>query len=325
MPAKRGGSSALGLFSLVSGKSRGVRHSGRVEGDIDAYIMHLATERGLSDHYQLLTRRNLEKAAAWLEKRHGITAPAGVRQEHLTEYMEERRGQKLSAASVRLILISWRGFYRFLLRRGRSSADPTLDIQAPRAERHLPGTLAADALPRLLESIATDKPLGKRDHAMLELLYSSGLRASELVTARLENLSLEEGFIRVTGKGSKTRVVPVGGQARDAIARYLTHERPSLVGKKTGGHIFLGEHGRQLTPQRLWQIVKQRAQEAGFDERIYPHLMRHSFATHLLGGGADLRVIQEMLGHADIATTQIYTHLDHTQLHAVHKKFHPRG
>ena len=160
---------------------------------------------------------------------------------------------------------------------------------------------------------------------MIELLYSSGLRVSELVGARLENMNLDDGFIRVTGKGSKTRVIPVGSKARDAVADYLANERPRLVKKKTGSQVFIGAHGRNLTPQRAWQIVKARARAAGLEGRIYPHLLRHSFATHLLENGADLRVIQELLGHADIATTQIYTHVDQKRLHAVHKKFHPRA
>ena len=156
-------------------------------------------------------------------------------------------------------------------------------------------------------------------------MYASGLRAAEVVGARVDELNIEEGFIRVTGKGRKTRVVPVGSAARRALADYLSQARPQLVTRKTGGHLFLGAHGTGLTTQRVWQIVKRRAQLAGLDTAMYPHLLRHSFATHLLGGGADLRVIQELLGHADIATTQIYTHIDQRRLHAVHKKFHPRG
>jgi len=296
-----------------------------VDRTIDAYLLHLATERGLSDHYQLLTRRNLEVGAAWLRENHEVTTPGMVTTDQLTEYLGTRKRGGLSAASLRLVLISWRGFFRFLLGRGLVAADPTIDILSPRPARPLPETVATQAVEKLLTSIPCTEPLDQRDRALLELLYASGLRAAEVAGARLDELNLDDGFIRVTGKGQKTRVVPVGSAARAAVADYLAHGRPRLVTRKTGGHIFLGIRGTGLTTQRIWQIVKRRAQEAGIDTAFYPHLLRHSFATHLLGGGADLRVIQELLGHADIATTQIYTHVDQRRLHAVHKKFHPRG
>ena len=196
---------------------------------------------------------------------------------------------------------------------------------SPKIEKYLPETLNEPEVKNLLESIATNKPLGKQDRAILELLYASGLRISELVNSRLENLNLENGFIRVTGKGNKTRVVPVGKSALAAIENYLTTERPELVKPKTSSEIFLSIRGGKLTTQRVWQIIKKRAEEAGLDTNVYPHLMRHSFATHLLSNGADLRVIQELLGHADISTTQIYTHVDQKRLKNIHKQFHPRG
>jgi integrase/recombinase XerD len=296
-----------------------------VESAIDGYILHLATERGLSDHYQLLTRRNLEAGATWLRENRGVAEPGSITTDHLTEYLGARKRGGLSAASLRLVLISWRGFFRFLLGRGRVSTDPTSDILSPRPGRPLPETVSTQAVEKLLASIPDQAPLDQRDRALLELLYASGLRAAEIVGARIDELNLDEGFIRVTGKGRKTRVVPVGAAARSALTAYLAHARPQLVTRKTGGQVFLAAHGGGLTTQRVWQIVKRRAQLAGIDTSFYPHLLRHSFATHLLGGGADLRVIQELLGHADIATTQIYTHVDQRQLHAVHKKFHPRG
>jgi integrase/recombinase XerD len=178
---------------------------------------------------------------------------------------------------------------------------------------------------KLLESIGPNDPLGLRDRAMMELLYSSGLRVSELCDARLENIDLDSGFIRVTGKGNKTRLVPVGKPAASAIRSYLARERPELVTKKTGAEIFLSIRGKKLTTPRIRQLIKQYAARAGLEVNVYPHLMRHSFATHLLGGGADLRIIQELLGHADISTTQIYTHVENSGLKAVIKKFHPRA
>jgi integrase/recombinase XerD len=177
----------------------------------------------------------------------------------------------------------------------------------------------------LIESIDTTKPRGLRDRAIVELLYASGLRISELANARLENLNVDERIMRVTGKGNKTRLVPVGRRACEALASYLTGERPKLVKARTGSEIFLSSRGTKLTTVRLWQIVKERARLSGLEANIYPHLLRHSFATHLLGNGADLRIIQEMLGHADISTTQVYTHVDQQRLKAVHRKFHPRA
>ena len=168
-------------------------------------------------------------------------------------------------------------------------------------------------------------PLGLRDRAMLELLYASGLRISELAGAKLENLNLEEGVVRVTGKGNKTRLVPVGRKACAAIATYLEQERPRLVKRRSGSEVFLSNRGGRLTTVRIWQIVKAVARRSGLEANVYPHLLRHSFATHLLGNGADLRIIQEMLGHADISTTQVYTHVDQQRLKAVHHKFHPRA
>ena len=178
---------------------------------------------------------------------------------------------------------------------------------------------------RLILAVRESDPFALRNRAVFELLYASGLRISELCHARLENLDLDEGWIRVTGKGNKTRIVPVGGRAVEALARYLANERPKLVGPRSGAEIFLSARGRKFTRARVWQLVKQYAALAGLESNVYPHLLRHSFATHLLSNGADLRVIQELLGHADISTTEIYTHVDQQRLKAVHKKFHPRA
>ena len=205
------------------------------------------------------------------------------------------------------------------------ATNPAETLTLPRPEKHLPETLNPGDVRRLIESVGPGDPQGLRDRAMLELLYSSGLRVSELCNARLENLDLDSGFIRVTGKGNKTRMVPVGAPAIVAMNNYLESARPALVKPRTGAEIFLSVRGKKLTPQRIWQLIKQYAARAGLDTNVFPHLLRHSFATHLLGGGADLRIIQELLGHADISTTQIYTHVEKSGLKAVLKKFHPRG
>jgi len=178
---------------------------------------------------------------------------------------------------------------------------------------------------QLIETIDTKVPLGLRDRAIIDLLYSSGLRISELANARLENLDSEGRILRVVGKGNKTRLVPVGRKACEALASYLSMERPRLLKRRSGSEIFLSERGTKLTTARIWQIVKKHARQSGLEKNIYPHLLRHSFATHLLGNGADLRIIQEMLGHADISTTQVYTHVDRQRLKAVHRQFHPRA
>lgn len=296
-----------------------------VLSQIDSFILYQATERGLSENYQLSTRNSLETFANWLEKNREITKTTQIELGHITDYLAERKKNGLAASSMRLIIIAIKIFFRFLVARNHLPADISDALLSPKIEKYLPETLNEPEVKNLIESVATSKPLGMRDRAILELLYASGLRISELVNSRLENLNLEDGFIRVTGKGNKTRIVPVGKSARSAIDNYLTTERPKLVKPKTSSEIFLSIRGSKLTTQRVWQIVKKRAVEAGLDTNVYPHLMRHSFATHLLSNGADLRVIQELLGHADISTTQIYTHVDQKRLKNVHKQFHPRG
>jgi integrase/recombinase XerD len=297
-----------------------------METAIDRFIRHLAVEKGLSENYQLSVRRSLEAFAGWLKKTHGLEDPAAVELRHLTDYLAHRRlKDRLAASSARIHLIALKIFFRHLAGKGTIATDPAEPIDPPKLEKYLPETLNEPAVAKLLESIDDARPLARRDRAILELLYASGLRASELTGARLENLFLEEGAIRVTGKGSKTRIVPVGKAAREAITAYLEGERPTLVSRRTGSEIFLSNRGTKLTTTRIWQIVKERARLAGIDTNVYPHLLRHSFATHLLGNGADLRVIQELLGHADIATTQIYTHVDQKRLRDIHRRFHPRG
>jgi integrase/recombinase XerD len=296
-----------------------------VRAALEDFILHLATERGLSDNYQLSTRRSLETFLGWAEKTHQITEPGPILLAHLQEFLAHRKRLGLAAASLKLEVVALKIFFRWLAGERRIPRDPSEVLPLPRIERYLPETLNERDVERLLEGPDVTLPLGLRDRAMLELLYASGLRASELTGARLEALDLDTRFIRVTGKGGKTRIVPVGAKACEAIRAYLEKERPELVSKRTGSHVFLNRHGKALTTARLWQIVKSSAQRAGLDARVYPHLMRHSFATHLLSGGADLRVIQEMLGHADIATTQIYTHVEQKRLKETHRKFHPRG
>jgi len=296
-----------------------------MEAEIDSFIRFLAVERGLSDNYQLSTRHSLTEFATWCGTARQFTDVKEVTLPLITDYLADRKRAGLAASSIKPVVVAFTIFFRFLTAKGQVDRDPTETLTLPRIERYLPETLNELQVQQLIESIDTTKPRGLRDRAIVELLYASGLRISELANARLENLNLDDRILRVTGKGNKTRLVPVGRRACEALAAYLTGERPRQVRPRTGSDIFLSARGTKLTTVRLWQIVKERARHSGLEANIYPHLLRHSFATHLLGNGADLRIIQEMLGHADISTTQVYTHVDQQRLKAVHRKFHPRA
>jgi integrase/recombinase XerD len=298
--------------------------SEQFEADIDRFLLFLATERGLSENYQLSTRRSLEEFAGWCSRREIIT-PVAVKSEDLSAYFAERKAGGLAPASLKLIIIALKIFFRFLHARQLIPHDPAELMALPRITRYLPDTLSQVEIDKLLKTDLNERPFPARDRAILELLYGCGLRVSELTGARLENFDADERILRVTGKGNKTRVIPVGKIACAALADYLQFERPKLVRKATGSEIFLSRRGSRLTTQRVWQIVKEIAELAGFEKGIYPHLFRHTFATHLLTNGADLRVIQELLGHADISTTQIYTQVDQERLKSIHRRFHPRG
>ena len=295
--------------------------------EIEQFIRYLATERGLSDNYQLIVGRSLEGFDTWLQGTHRVHSVGGITLPIITEYLGTRKKARLAAGSIKLVLVAIKIFMRYLHVSRRLETDVGESLTLPRIEQYLPETVNELQVEQFLGALPNvpDDPLNLRNRAMLELLYASGLRISELTGARLENLHLEEGIIRVNGKGQKTRLVPVGSKARDAIRTYLQTGRPQMVKRRTGGELFLSNRGRRLTTQRVYDIVKEVARLSGLPVNIYPHLLRHSFATHLLTNGADLRVIQELLGHADIATTQIYTHVDQRRLKAVHHKFHPRA
>src|SRR3989442_6409369 len=296
-----------------------------MEDSIDAFIRFLAVERGLSENYQLSTYRSLSEFAQWCVAKKKIDNPRAVSLPLISEYLADRKRSGLSASSIKLVVVALKIFFRFLAAKGIIGRDPTEALALPRIERYLPETLNELQVEQFLEKIDTKAVHGLRDRAMIELLYASGLRISELANARLENFNFEERIVRVTGKGNKTRLVPVGRKAVEALAAYLSVERPKLVKRRSSSEIFLSERGTKLTTARSWQIVKKNARNAGLQKNIYPHLLRHSFATHLMGNGADLRIIQEMLGHATISTTQVSTHVDQQRLKAVHRQFHPRA
>jgi integrase/recombinase XerD len=296
-----------------------------MESAIEDFIIHLATERGLSDNYQLSTRLSLEAFSLWLSKAHALRNPELVTREHLTEFIAFRKKVGFAAASLKLNTVALKILFRWLHSRNRIPSDPAELLHLPQLERQLPETLNEHQVETLLEALPPDGPLALRNRAIFETLYACGVRVSELCGARLEHLDLENGLLRVTGKGEKTRLIPVGSKAKSALDGYLSLERPQLVRKHTRSHLFLSARGRALTPDRIWQLARETARRAGFSQAVYPHLFRHSFATHLLGNGADLRIIQELLGHADISTTQIYTHVDAQRLKSVHYQFHPRA
>ena len=292
---------------------------------LDTFLLYLATERGLSTNYQLSTRASLERFCTWLQRSTGITELSSITPQHLHDFLSAEKARGLATTSMKLEVVALRIFFRFLCGRGFLANDPAEKLPLPRLPHSLPQPLSPQAMQQLLAAPTGKTPLEIRDRALLELLYACGLRTSELCNARLENIDLEEGIIRVTGKGNKTRLVPIGQMAISALQDYLTAARPQLLSPKSGAAIFLSVRGHPLTPARIWQLVLLYAKQAGLEEAIHPHQLRHSFATHLLAGGADLRIIQEMLGHASIATTQIYTQVDRSQLKILHQKFHPRG
>jgi integrase/recombinase XerD len=291
---------------------------------VDSFLLYLATERGLSTNYQLSTRSSLERFAAWLNAK-GDFSTGAVTQSMLSEFLISEKKRGLSATSIKLEAVALRIFFRFLTARGRIPADPAEKLPLPRLPHTLPRPLSQPEVAKLVAAPAGDTPLEIRDRALLELLYASGLRIAEACGVRLEHLDEEGGVLRVTGKGNKTRLVPVGRAALEALRMYLTQGRPKLLSPRSGAEIFLSVRGHPLTPARIWQLVRHYAKQSGIEEAVHPHQLRHSFATHLLAGGADLRIIQEMLGHASIATTQIYTQVDRGQLKSLHRKFHPRG
>lgn len=292
---------------------------------IEQFLVYLATERGLSTNYQLSTRASLERFTAWLKEKKECCNLESITTQDLQDFLITEKKRGLAVTSLKLEVVALRIFFRFLCARKIVILDPAEKLPLPRLPHSLPQPLPRHDIEKLLAAPSDDSPLERRDRALLELLYACGLRISELCHVRLENIDLKEGIIRVTGKGNKTRLIPIGSSAIMAIEDYLVTARPKLLSPKSGAALFLSVRGHPLTPARIWQLVLLYAKRAGIEKAVHPHQLRHSFATHLLAGGADLRIIQEMLGHASIATTQIYTQVDRTQLQQVHKKFHPRG
>lgn len=290
----------------------------------EPFADYLAFDRGLADRTVDAYQRDLDRFLEFLaELGHG--GPRDVRPEDLREYVYELSGRGLAPSSIRRAQSSLRTYFGFLLADGVLEEDPTDRMDSPRIGRSLPDTLSRPEVERLLEAPDPERPLYWRDRAILEVLYGSGLRVSELTGLRLVDLDADQRMVRVLGKGSKERLVPVGGPALRALERYLGGVRSGLERGKGEGRIFLNARGTPLSRISVWTLVKESAQRAGITKEVSPHTLRHSFATHLLEGGADLAAVQELLGHADISTTQIYTHVDREYLREVHRSFHPRG
>ena len=290
--------------------------------ELDTFIDHLWLEDGLSKNTLESYRADLSQFAAWLGKRN--TQIMAANQADIQQYLAVKFPQSKPRSIGRLIA-SMRRFYRYCLRENLIQTDPTLQIESPKLPRSLPKSLNEQEVEDLLNAPDTRMPIGLRDRAMLELLYASGLRVSELVTVKVNEVSTQDGVVRVTGKGSKTRLVPMGEEAADWITKYLKEARPEILQKRLSDALFVTARAEAMTRQAFWYLIKRYALQAGISKHMSPHVLRHAFATHLLNHGADLRVVQMLLGHSDISTTQIYTHVARERLKQLHSVHHPRG
>jgi len=291
---------------------------------LDAYLTHLTVERRLARNSVEGYARDLNGLAEFAS-RHGRSVDALTRidlEQHVRDLMAEGR----SPRSVARAVACYRGFFRFLVIDGRLTVNPADDLRPPRAWKVLPRYLAVEDVDRLIEQPIVSHPRGLRDRALIELLYATGMRVSELLSLRPADVNLEASYLTCSGKGSKQRIVPIGDEAADWVKRYLREARPALLGKRTSARLFVNAKGGGpgLTRVGFWKILKAYARQAGLTTALSPHMLRHSFATHLLERGADLRAIQMMLGHADLSTTQIYTHVLEARLRTVYDRFHPR-
>ena len=290
--------------------------------ELDTFIDHLWLEDGLSKNTLESYRLDLTAFALWLtpQSKQLLT----VEQADIQQYLAVKFPQSKPRSISRLIA-SMRRFYRYLMRDNKISLDPTIQIQSPKLPRSLPKTLNEEEVIALLNAPNVAEPAGLRDRAMLELLYACGLRVSELVGVKVTEVSVSDGVVRITGKGSKTRLVPMGEEAVDWISQYLSKERSDILQKRLCDALFVTNRGEAMTRQAFWYLIKRYALLAGITKHMSPHVLRHAFATHLLNHGADLRVVQMLLGHSDISTTQIYTHVARERLKQLHSMHHPRG
>jgi integrase/recombinase XerD len=291
---------------------------------LDEFCDSLWLEDGLSRNTLDSYRRDLTQFQLWLAKDRG-KALLGADHSDLLAYLAHRVAGRTKATTTGRLLSSFKRFYQFALRQGRIKADPSLNIDAPKLPRGLPKSLTEEDVEKLLGAPDVEDALGMRDRTMLETLYASGLRVSELVTLKVSQVSQDMGVVRIIGKGAKERLVPLGEEALAWLRRYLKESRPQILGQRAAAAMFVTSRGEAMTRQAFWHLLKRHAARAGLNKQISPHTLRHAFATHLLNHGADLRVVQLLLGHSDISTTQIYTHVARERLKQLHAKHHPRG
>ena len=296
----------------------------QIDPHLDRFIDMLWLEDGLSSNTLAAYRRDLQALSDWLRQQPDGHTLVTASELDLASYAAARHAGSLPSSAGRRLSV-FRRFYRWATREGLSLDDPTVRMDAPRQRMRLPGTLTEAQVEALLAAPDTDEPLGLRDRAMLELLYASGLRVSELVTLKSVHVGLSENVLRITGKGSKERLVPFGVEASDWLTRYLGQARAQILGGQVSDALFVTARGDAMSRQMFWKLVKKYALHAGITQHLSPHTLRHAFATHLLNHGADLRVVQMLLGHADISTTQVYTHVARERLRQLHEKHHPRG
>jgi integrase/recombinase XerD len=299
------------------------------DGDLRAFYLgpfheYLDVEQGLSERTLEAYTRDLSRFAAWASMQ-GAEGPAQLEPGQLRQFVYHLKDLGLSPASIRRSVSAVRTYYKFLLGEGLVPRDPSERLETPKKWRTLPEVLTAEEVGRLLAAVSLDEQLAFRDRAMLELAYGAGLRVSEWIGIEVKDVLFEEALVRVFGKGSRERVVPIGRSAIGAVGMYLRELRPRLEKGAGLGRLFLNSRGKPLSRMGAWKILRKYVDLAGITKHVSPHTLRHSFATHLLEGGADLRAVQEMLGHADISTTQIYTHVDREYLRSVHRQYHPRG
>ncbi|MFT5102133.1 MAG: integrase/recombinase XerD [Planctomycetaceae bacterium] len=289
---------------------------------LEQYIDRLWLEKGLSRNTLDSYHRDLQTFRLWLDGRDIVS----VRREDLMRYLSDRMAKGIKSRSTARALSCLRGLYRYLLRENLIAIDPTLQIESPKLGRPLPESLTETEVEKLLAAPNVKSTIGFRDRTMLEVLYASGLRVSELVGLRIPDVNLRQGVVRVMGKGSKERLVPLGEEAISWIQRYLVEARPDLLKKNLAEDaIFPSSQGKPMTRQTFWHRIKAHAETAGIRRKISPHTLRHAFATHLINHGADLRVVQLLLGHSDLSTTQIYTHIAQQRMKSIHQIHHPRG
>ncbi|MGP4082112.1 site-specific tyrosine recombinase XerD [Pseudalkalibacillus sp. R45] len=293
--------------------------------EVQDYLHYLTVERGLSENTLQSYQRDLKQYTTFLMKELKHKELNEVRRNDIMAYLYHLKDAGRASTTIARTIASIRSFHQFLIRERVTDQDPSVHIETPKTERKLPKILSSQEVENLMEAPESNSAFGIRDRAMIELLYATGIRVSELIQLNLSDVHLTMGFVRCVGKGDKERIIPVGRMATEALTTYIENGRGKLLKKKTTDALFLNHHGNRLTRQGFWKILKKLSRAANIQKELTPHTLRHSFATHLLENGADLRAVQELLGHVDISTTQIYTHVTKTRLKDIYSTYHPRA